>query len=328
MTTHKQRFALFLVLFFFSVLYVSTYLLESNIFSTHTFSLVETIKEDAKPNYDDIDIEMVREYLYNTSFLNSNQIGVVEFSINKKEHDTTKSEYSYLDSPIVRNELLTDKTQRGLTQVKTNIIRDLGKYYFKKNHIDKALEHYLLALELEAKGKSLWYVTLYIEIGVAYKKKQDYESAKEYFQKALSLYYDFPEATSLYSYSKLAELYYEVGAYKEALLFADSVSYLAKAMNKGQRSAFLYRAISYYELEEYEQTLLNADSILTYSSKYEIEYEQALILKANALLELKKYNESENIFSDLFLCSPNQKYKDYISYQLSKIHNRKSNHEL
>jgi tetratricopeptide (TPR) repeat protein len=54
---------------------------------------------------------------------------------------------------------------------------NLGNLYYAKGRIDEAIQHYLMAAEIEPDNYRIYY-----NLGIAYRKKGMHDKAREYFQ--------------------------------------------------------------------------------------------------------------------------------------------------
>ncbi|MFZ0930926.1 MAG: tetratricopeptide repeat protein [Syntrophobacteraceae bacterium] len=134
--------------------------------------------------------------------------------------------------------------------------RSLGEVYLKEYQIDKAIENFKQAAELDPEDASVFSF-----LGVAYKLRDDYDTSMKYLDRSLAI--DPQDHLTLY---RKGNILCECGEYKQA------IDVLSKAIDAGSTDARIY-------------------AIMGWALEYSAEYYDALQAFRKAL-ELKGLNRS------------------------------------
>ncbi len=97
----------------------------------------------------------------------------------------------------------------------------IGNIYLKKGNIDKAIQKILPNLKLASNlGDAYYLADVYVNLGKAYAKANNYNLAKKYLQKGLSIALDkkIPSVAQI-AYQQFAEIESAQGHYKKALAY-------------------------------------------------------------------------------------------------------------
>ena len=189
----------------------------------------------------------------------------------------------YKNALIYANkEIFTDKTSSRGYYIRGTIYSECG-------NLDEALESYLEAEKCVSHHKFL--DQMYWGMSNIYLNKQDYENAKKYIEKAISIN------------NKNADFYFTKGGINYIQKnFSEALKLYKKAYELGKRDSDLIVVISitYIILKKYKLALAFIDKHFPSSQdKYSL-----LSSKASALYMLKKYQEAKGILEELHKINP------------------------
>lgn len=239
-------------------------------------------------------------------------LGIIKFV--KQDLENCKK---YLDMALILAKKRKDE------KAKSSIINNLGNYYLKKNNLDKALEYYLISLEIDKQQKEAELAPSYVNIGIIQQRLKNYEEAENYFRKAIATPSKNSETNRLYAYMNIAELNQQIQKHQKNILLADSIYRLARQLgiNNAIGASYNYRAAAFSRRNNYEEVLENLDSALVYFPKENPYHYTILLEKGRILIEISKYKEAEQAVLDALPHLENLwKEKSTALIYLSRIH--------
>jgi len=162
-----------------------------------------------------------------------------------------------------------------------SLLKQIGEFYFIKDHYDEALEVFLL---LEEKGDDT--VVLLQKIAYAYQKSKKYENALSYYLKA-----DMLESSNPWNLKKIALCYRFLKDYHNSLKYYKE----AEQIEPDNLYIQVYIGHTYVDLKEYEKAL-------TYY--YKVEYlapENIKLLRPIAWISLAtgRLDDAENYYKKI-----------------------------
>jgi tetratricopeptide (TPR) repeat protein len=159
-----------------------------------------------------------------------------------------------------------------------------GLYQHGLGDMDRALEHYQIALELDPTRK-----TIYNSLGYLYAARGEFNTAFQYFNKYQELAPDEPNP-----YDSKGEILMQAGQFEEA------IDQLKTALDKWPgfyHSAFRLAEL-YCELGDYKTAVKYLDDVNKYSTEKDLRYNLSF-RKAITLWRFNKTNEAEKVFEKL-----------------------------
>lgn len=221
--------------------------------------------------------------LYKERAITENELGVLYMSQNK---NTLAIELLLSSSEIL------SKSGDPFRLTQQNV--SLGWMYFSIGDFEKSVKHYLQALEFNKKNEVVDFSSvIYNNLGRAYQElKEDLDSARYYYQKALNFALQSRDPSSVISPTiNLGNIYYDQNNYHEALRY-----YRIALSNESIKERFRPYSASLINTGMMHYELGNYDSAEVYLNKgLDIAEKNSLLeFQQNAYFNLYKLDSARN----------------------------------
>lgn len=191
------------------------------------------------------------------------------------------------------------------------IMRLKGLYYLLIKDFDKSLEHLNKSIELVEKEEQSLYLkdinvaVVYNYMGELYRSEQEFEKAKNYFEKAIQISEKHGIINSLATfYTNYSKTLYELGVYKEARVNAMKAIDIFEFTGISWRRSVIENIMVLIELKagNIQKAFLHYNSGVQYAMKMGNPYEMGFMYRVKC--EIIYYYESDkkvmNIFQKVF----------------------------
>jgi len=150
--------------------------------------------------------------------------------------------------------LLKNGSEIDALKIKNGLARSYGSagvVYSEENNYTKALENYLKALKIyQETGQTTSISKAYNNIGIVYKSQKHLDKALEYFEKALRIQNETGEQSAAVTLTNIGAIYFEKGNSIKALEYYEKAKNFFAKIDNKRGNALLYNYLGDYYKKE------------------------------------------------------------------------------
>lgn len=208
--------------------------------------------------------------------------------------------------------------EKNLGKKYGTIMRLKGLYYLLIRDFDQSIEHLNKSIELVEKEEQSIYLkdinvaVVYNYMGELYRSDEQFEKAKNYFEKAITISEKHGIINSLATfYTNYAKTLYELGAYQDARMNAMKAIDIFEFTGISWRRSVIENVMVLIELRagKVQNAFMHYNSAIQYAMKMGNPYEMGFMYRVKC--EIVKYYESDQLVMNIFQKVFEKNIKEY-----------------